>query len=316
MSRERSPELVTLLGEPGIGKSRLVFELFRSLELSTSFVQWRQARSSPYGDGFTFWALGEIVKAQAGILETDGAAAASDKLARAVRDVVSAPADAAGIEANPRSLVGLGAPAQVHGDQRHAAFAAWRRFRSRGPRAHARPRVRDIHCADGGLLDFIEYLLEWARNVRILIICTARTEALAEARPGWGRSAQGVKRASDHDRAVAAVEAGGRTAGRHARGARDPEGDEDGDCRRRPATSVRRGYVRMLEDRPGEVLGLQETVQAIIASRLDSLSARDKALLQDGAVVGRVVWPALAAIGGRSKASVDRHLRDLARKSS
>ena len=50
-------------------------------------------------------------------------------------------------------------------------------------------------------------------------------------------------------------------------------------------------YVRMLEDRPGEVLGVPETVQAIIASRLDSLSARDKALLQDGAVVGRVVWP-------------------------
>ena len=104
MSRERSPELVTLLGEPGIGKSRLVFELFRSLELSTSFVQWRQARSSPYGDGFTFWALGEIVKAQAGILETDGAAAASDKLARAVRDVVSEPADAPG--SRPPALPG------------------------------------------------------------------------------------------------------------------------------------------------------------------------------------------------------------------
>ena len=72
VSRDRAPELVTLVGAPGIGKTRLVFELFRCLELSPSVVLWRQARSSPYGDGFTFWALGEIVKAQAGILETDG----------------------------------------------------------------------------------------------------------------------------------------------------------------------------------------------------------------------------------------------------
>ena len=58
-------------------------------------------------------------------------------------------------------------------------------------------------------------------------------------------------------------------------------------------------YVRMLEDRPGEALGVPETVQAIIASRLDSLSARDKALLQDGAVVGRVLWP-----GARPRSAV------------
>lgn len=317
VSRERVPELVTLVGEPGIGKTRLVFELFRSLELSPTVVLWRQARSSPYGDGFTFWALGEIIKAQAGILETDGATAASDKLARAVREVVPAPADAAGLEAQLRSLVGLDTP-EVHGDRRHAAFAAWRRFLEAVAQEHPLVLVfEDIHCADGGLLDFIEYLLEWARDVRIFIICTARTAALAEARPDWGRNALGVRRElpttielwplsrQETGRLVAMLAGGGIP--------KETRTAIVGAASGNPLYAVE--YVRMLEDRPGEVLGVPETVQAIIASRLDSLSARDKALLQDGAVVGRVVWPgALAAIGGRSKASVDRHLRELARK--
>ena len=70
---ERSPQLVTLVGVPGIGKSRLVFELFRTVDEDERLVTWRQGRSLPYGDGVTFWALGEIVKAQAGILESQRA---------------------------------------------------------------------------------------------------------------------------------------------------------------------------------------------------------------------------------------------------
>ena len=70
--RERSPQLVTIVGVPGIGKSRLVAELFRLIDEDPNGPDhWRQGRSLPYGDGVTFWALGEMVKAQAGILETD-----------------------------------------------------------------------------------------------------------------------------------------------------------------------------------------------------------------------------------------------------
>ena len=71
--REREPQLVTLVGVPGIGKSRLVFELFQTIESGDyGLVYWRHGRSLPYGEGVTFWALGEMVKAQAGILESDG----------------------------------------------------------------------------------------------------------------------------------------------------------------------------------------------------------------------------------------------------
>ena len=67
----RDPQLVTLVGVPGIGKSRLVYELFQAVEADPEIIYWRQGRSLPYGEGVSFWALGEIVKAQAGILETD-----------------------------------------------------------------------------------------------------------------------------------------------------------------------------------------------------------------------------------------------------
>jgi hypothetical protein len=63
--------LVTLVGVPGMGKTRLVSELFSSVEAMRGGVTWRQGRSLPYGDGGAFWALREIVKAQAGILESD-----------------------------------------------------------------------------------------------------------------------------------------------------------------------------------------------------------------------------------------------------
>ena len=84
MREERSPQLVTLVGVPGIGKSRLVSELLHAVEEDTELVRWRQGRSLPYGEGVTFWALAEIVKAEAGILETDTAEQAAEKLARAV----------------------------------------------------------------------------------------------------------------------------------------------------------------------------------------------------------------------------------------
>ena len=82
--RERVTQLVTLVGVPGIGKSRLVYELGRVVDEDPELITWRQGRSLPYGEGVSFWALGEIVKAQAGILESDPAEVAGTKGAREV----------------------------------------------------------------------------------------------------------------------------------------------------------------------------------------------------------------------------------------
>ena len=184
---EHAPQLLTLVGVPGIGKSRLVYELMQAVAADpTEIITWRQGRSLPYGDGVSFSALAEIVKAQAGILETDADATAEQKLARAVADAVEQDAQAGWIERHLRPLLGLAADGVASGDQRAEAFAAWRRFFE--ALAEWRPMVlvfEDLHWADDGLLDFIDGLAEWMTNVPILVLGTARTDLL-ERRPGWG----------------------------------------------------------------------------------------------------------------------------------
>jgi class 3 adenylate cyclase len=314
VARNRSPELVTIVGEPGIGKSRLVFELFRRIELSPALITWRQARSSPYGDGFTLWALGEIVKGQAGILETDGALAASIKLGRAVRDLVSAPADAARIEAHLRSLVGLAPLAEIAGGRREAAFAAWRHFLEAVARERTLVLVfEDVHWGDEALLDFIEHLLEWSRDVGLLIICTARPE-IVQQRPAWREK----ENATPLDLLPISEQETGELVAELAGDAIPAETATAivSAASGNPLYAVE--FVRMLEDRRlglHRQLPIPESVQGLIAARIDSLSAEEKALLQDAAVVGKVVWPgALAATGSRSPGSVLLQLGELVRK--
>src|SRR5439155_11902377 len=127
---EGSPQLVTLVGVPGIGKSRLVYELMQAIvDDPTGIVTWRQGRSLPYGDGVSFWALAEIVKAQAGILENDTATQAQAKLMRAVQALIDDAAEAEWVERYLRPLAGVATDTESVADPRDSeAFAAWRRF--------------------------------------------------------------------------------------------------------------------------------------------------------------------------------------------
>ena len=179
---ERSPQLVTLVGVPGIGKSRLIYELSQIVDADTELISWRQGRSLPYGEGVSFWALVEMVKAQAGILETDDVGETEAKLARMVADVLPSAADADWVRRHLGTLLGL---AEAAGDQSET-FSAWRGFFE--ALAEQRPLVlvfEDLHWADDGLLDFVDHLVDWAAEVPILVVGTARPELL-ERRPGWG----------------------------------------------------------------------------------------------------------------------------------
>ena len=118
-AQQRSVQLVTVVGEPGVGKSRLVAELFAYLGTKPELTRWRQGRCLPYGEGITFWALGEIVKAEAGILESDSAEVAAAKL------------DAAGLPG--------GAGAAVAGAAARRRWSGWRRPRRRSGRSCSRP---------------------------------------------------------------------------------------------------------------------------------------------------------------------------------
>ena len=137
---EQSAQLVTLVGVPGIGKSRLVAELFQITDADEEIISWRQGRSLPYGERVSFWALGEIVKAHAGILESDDAATAEEKLAAMVEALAEDEREREWLVRHTRPLVGLeGAErARARGGVRRLAAAA----RGGGRAAAARARVR------------------------------------------------------------------------------------------------------------------------------------------------------------------------------
>jgi class 3 adenylate cyclase/tetratricopeptide (TPR) repeat protein len=279
--QQRSPELVTLIGVPGIGKSRMVGELFQSIDRSGELTFWRQGRSLPYGEGVSYWALAEMVKAQAGILETDSDEEVAAKLRASVDQLLDEDVD--WVVSHLRPLVGQ--TVDSAGSQEEA-FTAWRRFWEALAEVHALVLVfEDIQWADDGLLDFIEHLADWVRDVPMLILCTARLELL-ERRPAWGGgklNAANVALAplSGEDTARLMWTLGVET---------------------KPALVERAGgnplyaeqYVRMLRER-GSAEDLPESVQGIIAARLDSLPAEEKSVLQDAAVMGKVFW--LGALG-------------------
>ena len=180
---EQSSQLVTLVGVPGIGKSRLVAELFQILEADPDLISWRQGRSLPYGERVSFWALGEIVKAHAGILESDDSATAEEKLDAMVETLAQDDGEREWLARHTRPLVGLEGTER---SEREEAFAAWRRLIEAAAEQRTLVLVfEDLHWADDGLLDFVDHLAEWATTVPLLIVGTARPELL-DRRPGWG----------------------------------------------------------------------------------------------------------------------------------
>jgi predicted ATPase/class 3 adenylate cyclase len=312
MRDDREPQLVTLVGVPGIGKSRLVYELFKAIETGGELTFWRHGRSLPYGEGVSFWALGEIVKAQAGVLETDDAEATESKLRETVATFVADPADASWIERHLRPLLGLDAGSELSPDRRGEAFAAWRRFLE-ALAAH-RPIVvvfEDLHFADDGLLDFVDYLVDWASGVPLLVVGTARPELLTR-RPGWGGGKANVvtlslPALSDEDTARLV----------HAlleRPVLDAELQELLIARAGGNPLYAEEFARMLEER-GRADDLPETVQGLVAARVDGLSPDEKALLQDAAVLGKTFWlGAAVALGDRDRWAAEEVLHALQRK--
>ena len=177
--QRRTVQLVTIVGEPGVDKTRLVAELFRHMDAKPELIRWRQGRCLPYGEGIRFWALGEIVKREAAILESDSAEVAAAKLDAALS--LDEP-ERQWLIQRLASLVGIETSAPA---ERQESFTAWRRYLE--GLAAARETVlvfEDLHWADEALLGFLEHLAEWSEDVPLLIVCVARPE-LYEGRPGW-----------------------------------------------------------------------------------------------------------------------------------
>ncbi|MEO8477530.1 MAG: adenylate/guanylate cyclase domain-containing protein, partial [Actinomycetota bacterium] len=159
-----APQLVTVVGEPGLGKSRIVAELFAYTDTKPELITWRQGRCLPYGEGITFWALGEILKAHTGILESDPAEVANAKL----EVVLPEGSEREWFRQRLLPLLGIEANSPA---EREELFTAWLRFFELV--AEQDPTVlvfEDLHWAEPAMLEFIEHLADRAEGVPLLIV--------------------------------------------------------------------------------------------------------------------------------------------------
>lgn len=324
-TREQSIQLATVMGEPGVGKTRLLSEFSDFVDGLQDIVQWRQGRCLPYGEGITFWALGEVVKAQAGILESDTPSEAGDKLTAALALLIQDETERDWVRARLAPLVG--AAIQLDSTvERTEAFTAWRRFLE--ALAEHRTTIvvfEDLHWADSAMLDFIEHLVDWSSTVPLMVICTARPE-LYDSHPGWGG---GKRNSSTLNLSPLTKEETSELIAGLLQETELPEKLQAMVVERSGGNPLyAEEFVRMLfdqgvialEDGKLRVTGaldvsLPDSVQALIAARLDTVPAERKALLQDAAVVGKVFWSgAVATMGALAEESARTQLHDLARR--
>jgi len=299
-------QLVTIAAAPGVGKSRLVNEFWQWADDQPDIVWWRQGRCLPYGEGISFWALGEVVKGQAGIRESDDASTAAEKLEIALEAICDDPVDRTWMLTQLSPLVGAESDAET-GD-RAEAFAAWRRFLE--DLAANQPLVmvvEDLHWVDDPFIDFLDDLMVWSSDSPIMVVSTARPE-LYESHPAWGggqRNSTTVTLSPLTDEEMAQLIAA------HLDRAVLPAETQQSLLERAEGNPLyAEEFIRMLTDRgmidehggldtaSTATIPVPETVQGLIGSRLDLLSEPERHVVEDAAVVGKVFWEgSISALG-------------------
>ena len=321
-SRERRARLISVTGQGGIGKSRLAWEFQKYLDGVLELVYWHQGRSPAYGEGITFWALGEMVRRRAGLAEGDDEATSRERIAATLEEYVPDATERRALEGPLLFLLGFGeAPA----GGREELFAAWRTFFERvADRATTVLVFEDLQWADPGLLDFIDHLLEWSAAYPIYVVTLARPELL-ERRADWGAGrrnfvAIGLQPLTEPAMRQLLV---GLVPGLPETAVRAILDRADGIPLYAVETVrmlVAQGRLTLEGDRyvpQGDLAGLAvpESLQALIAARLDALDAADRSMLQAGAVLGQTFpLTALSALTGEPTAALEPRLRALARR--
>lgn len=320
--RDRALHLVTVVGEPGIGKTRLVADLRTYALAHEERVTWLRGRCLPYGGAVTFAPLEEVVREATGVRRSDDREQARGKLEQHLRALEPEAEDAEWLRSRMAPLLGLVDGAGEPAANRTESFAAWSWFlRAEAVLAPTVLVVEDLHWAEPALLDFLDQLGEHLDDVPMLLVTTSRPE-LFDARHGWGAGAPNSATVTlapldqaDMQRLLGEL----LTRSVLPAEAQDPLLRQAGG---NPLYALE--FVRMLVDR-GVVgtdgsLELPDTVHGLIAARLDALSVAQRSLLQDAAVVGDPFWSgAVAAMhGGDDVASLlaDLRRRGLVRRTS
>jgi class 3 adenylate cyclase/tetratricopeptide (TPR) repeat protein len=311
--RDSRLRLVSVTGIAGIGKSRLAWELHKYVDGLAGPVWWLQGRSPSYGEGLTFWALGEMVRSVAGIAEADDPVTTRAKLTATIARYVQDPEDQRWIE--PR-LAQLFALQENSTGGREELFAAWRIFLEQVSETSPMVLVfEDLQWADAGLIEFIEHVLAASRVHQVFVVTLARPE-MADQHPTWGAGQRNFTSLHLEPLADGAM----RTLVTNlAPGLPDDLVDKILDRGEGiPLYAVE--TIRMLVDRgqltaedgtyrPAEELaglGIPDSLHALISARLDGLAEDDRAILQDASVLGKTfTLSALAAVTGEPSGALD-----------
>ena len=320
--REGRARMVSVIGEGGIGKTRLSTELLRYIDGITEVVYYHRGRSPSYGDGVTYWALGEMVRQRTGITEGEETAKARMKLRTAVAEYVDGEDARSWVEPRLAALIGL---TEMPPGDRSELFGAIRAFfQAIATRGTVLMVFEDLHWADEGLLDFIEELVERTTGHPIFVLALSRPELL-ERRADWGvgrKRTLGMHLGRLDEASMLTLVEGlapglpedlvGRIAARTA-GV--------------PLHAVE--FVRMLLN-TGQLtaaddgyrfvgdssdLAIPDSVNAAIGARLDRLDARAQELIKDAAVLGvSFTIAALARLQSLDVDSLEPELRDLVKR--
>ncbi len=321
-TEEGKAALVSVTGIAGIGKSRLSWEFEKYVDGLAEDSLWHRGRCLSYGEGVAYWALVDMVKMRCRIAEEEDATSALLKLRATIEEFIPDPKERQWVE--PRLAHLLALDGGVTGDQENV-FSAWRIFFERLAERYPVVMVfEDMQWADEGMLDFIEYLLEWSRSQPIFILGLSRPE-LADKRPTWGAGKRSFSSLHLEPLSADAMQEllAGLVPGL------------PGDVRQQildraqgvPLYAVE--TVRMLLDRgllaregsvykptgPIESLEVPETLHGLIAARVDGLTQEERRIVQDGAVLGKTFFKqGVARVSGLSEDEVEPLLASLLRK--
>jgi class 3 adenylate cyclase len=323
VARDGLSRLVSVTGIAGVGKSRLAWELRERLDTLPEDVAWHAGRAPAYGEGITFAAVSEMIRRRIRVADDASPTVARRQLTLTLEELVRDPAERRWMEARVAVLLGSG---DDHDFDRDELFAAWRRFFERvSDRSVAVLVFEDLQWADPALLDFVEHLSAWARDHRLLIVGLARPELL-DRRPGWGSGAGRftslhLERLPDTTmrelllgRAPGLPDALVRTILERAGGV--------------PLYAVE--VARILADRAGETASpprsddalsvpggfeVPDSLQGLIAARIDALPAPERRALLSAAVLGRSFRPeALAAVAALEPPVLRERIDSLVRR--
>ena len=312
--REGAAQLVTVIAEPGLGKTRILAEFRRGLG---DDVVWLSGRCAPYGDGVTFGAVADVVRTEAGIRPSDDADTVAERLRSLVAGIEPSAAERDWLTRRLEPLLGL----STGGDDLSSvsapeSAAAWSRLVA--ARARERPVVlcfEDLHWAEPVLREMVGHVADELARCPVLQLCTARPGSLEDA-DGWGEGPNAtILRLSELTR--------DETSTLLSQALTDPVLPAE----TRRVVLERAGgnplfaleFVRMLSDSArhaeGESISVPDSVQAVISARLDAIPADMRRLVHDAAVIGTAFWPgALAALSGLPEADLLGSLERLQRR--